>query len=138
VVGLEGSTDLLEEIQGALNDPVFPVGLGRRACVPDTQVVIGVSEKPLLDALKSEKWHARQWYRKKYPKDKPVDLSIDCYADVAGDTGDDAGLVSDLPLSFSQRHRQYTFRAVKTVRVEGVTNDQPSHDAFGGAKEMSK
>lgn len=53
LVGLQGDRALLETIHGALANPVWPVFLGRKACVPAEPVWMpdAVVEGPLLEAM---------------------------------------------------------------------------------------
>lgn len=53
LVGLEGGSDLLEGIQAALAQPVWPLALGRKSFVPSMPVRLpdALSEKPLEAAL---------------------------------------------------------------------------------------
>lgn len=57
VAGLEGETSLVERIAGWLADPVWPVFLGRKSCVPTRPVLEGVARSStLLDALAEPPW----------------------------------------------------------------------------------
>ena len=48
LVGLESSDiAFLEELQSALYNPAFPLYLGRRSCVPEMPLVIGIREDSL-------------------------------------------------------------------------------------------
>jgi CRISPR system Cascade subunit CasD len=51
--GLEGDAGLLQQIHGALADPVWPVFLGRKSCLPAVplQLVDGLRHEPLRQAL---------------------------------------------------------------------------------------
>jgi hypothetical protein len=58
VVGLSGNELLLENIVTALKNPVFPIGLGRRACVPELPIILksispadGVPTNSTVDAI---------------------------------------------------------------------------------------
>lgn len=66
LVGLEGpDRALLERAHAALNDPVWPLALGRKSYVPSEPVWLddGVVDAPLLDALAAWPWLAapRKW-----------------------------------------------------------------------------
>lgn len=66
LVGLEGlDRALLERTHAALNDPVWPLALGRKSYVPSEPVWLdgGVVDAPLLDALAAWPWLAapRKW-----------------------------------------------------------------------------
>ena len=144
LVGLAGPRDLLERIEDALRNPVFPIALGRRSCPPAQPLVLRIAPKSLRDALCEEAWQAADWYRKRQPG--PVYLEI--VRDAAfGEAG--AFEAKDLPLSFSQAYRRYAFRSVvsdpravltesdgsvRRARTNETNKDgqaQTEHDAFG-------
>ena len=59
LVGLEGSDPvLLEKAQGALRDPVWPLGLGRKSYVASEPVWLpdGLRREPMHDALLAYPW----------------------------------------------------------------------------------
>jgi len=115
VVGLEGAEDLLQKIDQAVKNPVFPLYLGRRACPPAGPVALGIKEGVcLLDALKdlaTTPWQAADWYKKQLQKNK----RYPAYLEIVSDAGpDDIGAyeIRDYPVSFNQEHRKYAFRNV--------------------------
>lgn len=66
LVGLEGpDRRLLERVHAALQNPVWPLALGRKSCVPSEPVWLdnGVVDAPLVDALAGWPWVAtpRKW-----------------------------------------------------------------------------
>ena len=59
LVGLEGTDpDILKKAQGALRNPVWPLGLGRKSYVPSETVWLpdGLRREPLRDALLAYPW----------------------------------------------------------------------------------
>ncbi len=56
VAGLEGEAKVLSELDGALRRPIFPLYLGRRSCLPDAPVRLGVHKGDLLQVLGSIPW----------------------------------------------------------------------------------
>lgn len=54
LVALEGDRQLLETLEAALNDPVWPLSLGRRSCPPAAHVVVGIRNAPAEEALRLE------------------------------------------------------------------------------------
>jgi CRISPR system Cascade subunit CasD len=115
VVGLEGEEDLLQKIDQAIKNPVFPLYLGRRSCPPVGPVSLGIKKGLcLLDALKDlsvTPWQAADWYKKQLQRNKrhPV------YLEIVSDAGADdisAYTIRDYPVSFNQEHRKYAFRYV--------------------------
>jgi CRISPR system Cascade subunit CasD len=97
--GLEGEETLLREIDNALRRPMFPLFLGRRSCPPEGRVALGIVEKSLLDALRA----GTGWEYISYDSD-------------------DGYLVRDVPVSFSQTRREYSFRRVEQIAAEKQTH----------------
>lgn len=61
LVGLEGDDATLTKIERALNQPMFPLFLGRRSCPPEGKLSLGIRlEKTLLEALREEPRPAEQ------------------------------------------------------------------------------
>lgn len=59
LIGLEGTDrSLLECAHGALQNPVWPLALGRKSYVPSESVWLegGINEAPLLEALAARPW----------------------------------------------------------------------------------
>lgn len=56
LVGLEGDGDLLKRIDGALQNPRWPLFLGRKACPPTPPISLGVVESDLRAVLEGEQW----------------------------------------------------------------------------------
>jgi CRISPR system Cascade subunit CasD len=134
LVGLEGEDVFLQELIVALENPVFPLYLGRRSCPPAGRLVLGLRERGLRQALEEEPWQACEWFQKKNLE--LVKLTIICDAQ-QNEQG--AFLRRDLPVSFDQRHRQYGFRMVMdtaeaiAVRTpQHVTELPTNHDAMAG------
>lgn len=131
LVGIEGEHRLLQELLTALENPVYPLYLGRRSCPPTGQLVLGLRELSLRQALEDEPWQASTWFKEKNKSDD-VKLTLVCDA-VENEPG--AFLRRDLPLSYDQRHRQYEFRMVKDTAEAVVLNKLPgelptNHDAM--------
>jgi len=123
LAGLEGDEALLEEIEGAINSPAFPLFLGRRACPPDGQLSLGIRRgKHLFEALREEPRLADDRLRRK--ADPEVSLHI-----VTDGTKQDANgyFQRDVPLSFDQTHRQFGFRRVNVsgVLVPSSSDNRP-------------
>jgi CRISPR system Cascade subunit CasD len=124
LAGLEGEDALLEEIAAALQNPYFPLFLGRRACPPTGQMVLGNIKKniSLEDALQKEEWQASPWYMRKRKREAEITLEI---VRDARPEDDGAFTMRDLPLSFEQVHRRYTFRSVVSNPREAVKVANP-------------
>lgn len=95
VAGLESEDGaLLERIGEALVSPAFPLYLGRRSCPPTGRIFLGISPKPLEEALRENAPDSASW------------LVLDAKA------GEPGGLQRDVPLSFNPNRREYGFRRV--------------------------
>lgn len=123
VAGVEADRSLLEGLEGALRDPVFPLFLGRRSCPPSRVVSMGVVEGALQGALESAEWQASRWWRRQ--QGPRVDLPIVRDAAPAG-AGDEPSLASetvrDQPISFSPERREYGWRTVVHALPAVVAN----------------
>lgn len=101
-VGLEGDRPFLEECAAALKHPVFPPYLGRRSCVPDPGIVVGVFDRSLEDVLKT--------------------LPAQCehqagFMRICVETDDDGDRMRhDSPISFDFKNRQYAYRMEKEIQ----------------------
>ena len=123
VVGLEGTSTLLEKIEQALAAPVFPLYLGRRSCPPVGRISLGIRNKPLEQALRNEVWQASKWYQRRVGSES---LTIVLDSDKLG-----GARQRDVPISFDYRHKRYAYRYLDdipdAVRVSAYGTE---HDAF--------
>lgn len=104
---IEAERSLLEGLAEAIQSPVFPLYLGRRACPPTGRIVRGIEDTPLENVLDSAPWLAATWYRRKQASKVQLMWSRDA------DPGEGAHeTVRDLPRSFDPRHREYGLRGV--------------------------
>ncbi|NLI91847.1 MAG: type I-E CRISPR-associated protein Cas5/CasD [Peptococcaceae bacterium] len=121
LVGLEGEDDFLQELIEALENPVFPLYLGRRSCPPAGRLVLGLRERDLPQALEEEPWQACEWFQKKNVEQIRLTIVYDAQPNEQG-----AFLRRDLPVSFDQRHRRYGFRMVRDI-AEAIATRAPQH-----------
>jgi len=135
LVGLEGEDNFLQELTVALQNPVFPLYLGRRSCPPVGELVLGLRERDLQQALEEEPWQASEWFQEQ-KRLEPVKLTIVCDAQANEQR---AFLRRDLPVSFDQRQRRYGFRMVRdTAEATAVQASQhmtelpTEHNAMAG------
>jgi len=119
LVGLEGEDrSLMERIQTALRDPVWPLALGRKSYVPSESVWMenGLREAPLPDVLARWPWlgSQRKW------EDLPEKLLV------SFESADGSGVLKlDQPLSsFAERRFGARF-----VRSEWIPFPQGTADA---------
>lgn len=137
VAALEGDGELLQRCAEALDAPAFPLFLGRRSCPPTCRVLIGLFENvTLLQALRNHPWEASERYQGnwKFRGKESVDLEVLC--DKQGpDEGEGYDVsLRDVPISFSQEQRLYSFRTVAhatvTVRNPNYVGAQANHDPW--------
>lgn len=141
VAAIEGPQGLVEGLAESLADPAFPLYLGRRSCVPEGRMVLGVEHDSTAESvMRNTPWQATPRQRRRHRQER-VRLSVQA------DVGVFDGIapirqIRDLPLSFSPEMREYAMRDVVEVGVE-VTNpdhvDAPvamaDHDPIAAAKE---
>lgn len=123
-VGLESEdTDFLKELEYALKHPVYPLFLGRRSCPPTLPVVLGIREKSLADALKTE-----PFFDKRHEKGR-VRIVLDDAENRNIETR-----IKDVPISFSQELRLFGYRTTTedfiTICDEITDENKTEHDAF--------
>jgi CRISPR system Cascade subunit CasD len=122
LAAVEGEQDFLVRFQHALLHPAFPLFLGRRSCPPVGPLVLGIRDKSLDETLRTEPWRAGEWYQKRMRK-KQENMQIEIVRD-AGDT-EPGYSVRDVPISFSQRKREYGFRNVirENIPLQDIWRD---------------
>lgn len=98
----------LEHIAAALKSPVYPLYLGRRSCPPTLPVVLGIRDDKLTEVLKNEP--------SEYEGNKRI----------VYDSVDEGTTARDVPVSFSQLHRQYGCRIKKEETLFGAEHDPMS------------
>lgn len=118
VAGVEGDASLLTALAEALEDPVFPLYLGRRACPTVGRVSLGVHDVPLEDALRGAEWEAAAWYRRKQATEVDLDLIVDANVEET----DPVRTCRDVPQSFNPERREYGWREVAHRRPVTVLN----------------
>ena len=102
------SREFLEDIANALNNPVYPLFLGRRSCPPTLPVVINVSNEGLVEALENA---------------APLVNTRDNCRRIVYESNDGGTIVQDVPVSFSQLHRIHGYRYIKEKTVAVAEHD---------------
>lgn len=128
IAGVEGPREVLEGLDRALRNPVFPLYLGRRSCPPGERISVGIVDTDLESTLHFYEWTAAEWYRKKTSTQVRLPISRDL---LEGESADE--LLRDQPESFDPRERKYGLRAIKHdwVTVENSLGKKPKgHDPF--------
>ena len=103
--------ELLKKIEYALENPVYPLFLGRRSCPPTLPIVLGIRDEELITALKKE------------PPIPSAENTENFSKRLIYDSDPSGVLVRDVPVSFSQVHRQYGFRYKSEETLLGTEHD---------------
>lgn len=137
VAAVEGPPALLHGLVGAVRQPIFPLALGRRSCVPTQPLLLteeafadGLWRGPLDRVLERIPWQAsepaRQQMRQRGRTPTHMRLAITV------DDLDGQELRTDVPTTFAPKERSYTTRRVRRAWVEvdtGFAGDS-AHDPF--------
>lgn len=110
LVGLESEDEeWLQELNRALQSPVYPLFLGRRSCPPTLPLTLGIREENLVDALKKEPWQASLWMQRRLgKKQQMLRLMTDAHCG-----GRNIGLQRDFPVTFHISARTYIYRGME-------------------------
>lgn len=106
-----GPLDVLEGLAEALRDPAYPLYLGRRSCVPEGRMVLGISEGGVASSLRDTPWAPGEAGRKAARGSSVVEVPVQADQSVFPDQPGSRDL-SDVPLSWDPEHRQYRTRTV--------------------------
>ena len=108
VAALESdSREYLEDIVEALNKPVYPLFLGRRSCPLTLPVVLGITDKELVDALRDS---------------DPLAETKNGSRRIVYES-DSGTVIQDVPISFSQLHRIHGYRYKKEITLAASEHD---------------
>lgn len=97
---------ILESLEEALKNPRFPLFLGRRSCPVGPDLVLGIRDVDPVTALRDEPWQATLAHR----KSRATSVVLPIHRD--GEPHENGLSYRDVPVSFSQEHRQYGWRTV--------------------------
>lgn len=123
-----GRREVLEGLREALENPAYPLYLGRRSCVPEGRMVLDVTDDPMEEVVGTTPWQAGRTHQKR-TRTPHVTL------DVQADEGVFPGLaarrqIQDEPVSFNPERREYSTRAVVDTTVT-VANEYAPVDVVG-------
>jgi CRISPR system Cascade subunit CasD len=118
LVGLEGEYRLLQELDRALRDPVWPLYLGRRAFVPGEPVRLpddppekaGLRDAPLREALARYPWPEARPGRNHGAVER-LQLVLEV------PSGPGSTVRRDVPISFQSDNRVFDVRYVETITI---------------------
>jgi CRISPR system Cascade subunit CasD len=120
LVGLQGDRAFLDRLAAALDRPVWPLCLGRKAFVPALPVGAGVHEGELEAVLRDEPW------RKRWPGEKPPAGPLRGILEVQFGTGEPR---QDVPISFVSRARRFRVRHVQHTTFPVPTLLEPDAES---------
>lgn len=109
---------LAERVDAALGAPVWPLALGRRACVPSLPVRAGLVSLSPLEALRAAPWPSPK------PPTQPVRVVVECEPREPG-----AEPRQDQPISFRANDRHFARRFVRTIFLAPSDLSLPPEDA---------
>ena len=141
VVALSGMDELIDTLTKAIKSPYFQPFMGRRSLPVPVDFFLGESAEDILDSLRKLPWQAATWYKKKKGKQGIGEkIPLEVYADeeiLAEGKIIRSKLRRDVPVSFSQKGRQFAFRQEACISVEvlsGIEKDlgvgNTEHDIF--------
>jgi CRISPR system Cascade subunit CasD len=125
LVALQGGADVISACADKLNDPVWPVFLGRKCCIPSEPVFAGMGEfDSLTAALSSIPWQARIEAVDRDDRKATRTLDVTIEHPAGSSPPDGARLVHDVPRVFGY----YSHDARWVVRGQvNVAVGKPTH-----------
>jgi len=131
-----GPRPVVEGLSAALQDPAFPLYFGRRSCVPEGRIVLGVEDTPVADAVAMTPWVPGFAGRRRARKQATVRLAVQADAAVYPEELVSREL-SDVPLSWDPENRRYRNRVVINTFVEVATGNMGVAEASGTHDPMA-
>ena len=141
VVALSGMDELIDTLTKAIKSPYFQPFMGRRSLPVPVDFFLGVSAEDILDSFRNLPWQAAHWDKKKKRKQGIGEkISLEVYADeeiLKDEKISRSKLRRDIPISFSQKGRQFAFRQEACISIEvlsgiekGLGAEDIEHDVF--------
>lgn len=128
LAGLESDdTELLEKIDDALHNPVYPLFLGRRSCPPTLPLSLGLREHDLYTSLANEPWQVSEYMRGYLKRREHIETPS---LRIVVDDANGGAVIRDLPLSFDVRARRYGFRRASDKGYVTLLDSFDSNDAL--------
>ena len=141
VVALSGMDELIDTLTKAIKSPYFQPFMGRRSLPIPVDFFLGECAEDILGSLRNLPWQAAPWYKKKkWKQDIGEKISLEVYADeeiLKDEKISRSKLRRDIPISFSQKGRQFAFRQEACISIEvlsgiekGLGAEDIEHDVF--------
>ncbi|AEB06542.1 CRISPR-associated protein, Cas5e family [Coriobacterium glomerans PW2] len=114
LAALHGKLDVLHKLDEAIQNPRWPLYLGRRSCPPDPPISLGVHEeyKDVRQALQQMNWIASSRCKRRLAQHRQLEIACDARE------GEPYSRQADLPLSFSKSGRTYEDRRVYRAWID--------------------
>ena len=146
VVALSGMDELIDTLTKSIKSPYFQPFMERRSLPVPVDFFLGESAEDILDSLRNLPWQAAPWYKKKKGKQGVREkISLEVYVDeeiLKDEKISRSKLRRDIPISFSQKGRQFAFRQEACISIEvlsgiekGVGAEDIEHDVFSTLEE---
>lgn len=121
LVGLESDDEeFLSEIDHAVNNPEYPLFMGRRSCPPTLPLNLGIRPGELYETLLEEPWLVPEWRQKElFGFREEIRLRI-----VTDSMEDHGAFKRDVPISFSPFKREYRYRYLKEMAPKTVKKEE--------------
>ena len=125
LVGLESDDEeFLSEIDHAVNNPEYPLFMGRRSCPPTLPLNLGIRPGKLYETLLEEPWLVPEWRQKElFGFREEIRLRI-----VTDSMEDHGAFKRDVPVSFSPFKREYRYRYLKEMAPKTVKKEEILYD----------
>ena len=123
LIGIEGEDEFLQLLSDALQHPTFHLYLGRKSCPPEQPLVLGIRKKGLQEALETEPWQARPFF-KKTKQGKDIWLYIQMDTNIVGPG---VQKINDKPKEFGVTKHIHEPRFMKEIKVciqKGTTGQE--------------
>jgi CRISPR system Cascade subunit CasD len=130
LVALQGDTDMIEVSTDALQNPVWPLFLGRKCCVPAEPIFAGTGRyDTLTEALSSIRWQPRN-YAIDLADNREPQMTLDIYLEhsLESEIPKGAQIVHDVPrrFGFFNYDPRWVIKGQVTVPVgEAIQKGQP-------------
>jgi CRISPR system Cascade subunit CasD len=130
LIGLSSeNVEVLQKVEEACRNPMFPLFLGRRSCPPTLPLVLGIRDKDLYQTLLDEPWQMPEWRRK--------GTANRIILRIVMDEIDGRIIKKDVPISFSPFNRTYGYRSyVELMGKEISTNIYTTETSHDPMKEL--
>ncbi len=118
LVGLESQDEiLLDRLAKAVQNPCYPLYLGRRSCPPTGPLFLGVRASSLEETLRREPWIASDWYKRSHSASR-LRMILETER---GETAWHS--LRDNPVSFSPEHRRFAHRGIKPEQFVALSDE---------------